>query len=62
MLTISLFQFVANRANSFDLMNMVSIQVGSLIQQRLRELSAQLGVNEQSSIPKKLSANPGKLK
>ncbi|VUZ48333.1 unnamed protein product [Hymenolepis diminuta] len=52
----------ANRGNSFDLMNMVSIQVGSLIQQRLRELSAQLRLNEQPPIPKKLSANPGTSK
>ncbi|KAM3187879.1 hypothetical protein ACTXT7_001376 [Hymenolepis weldensis] len=57
--TDSLSNKEANRANSFDLMNKVSIQVGSLIQQRLQELSAQLGLNEQSSIPKKPSTNPG---
>uniref|UniRef100_A0A158QGW6 Protein kinase C n=1 Tax=Rodentolepis nana TaxID=102285 RepID=A0A158QGW6_RODNA len=51
-----------NRVSSFDLLNKVTVPVGSRIQQRIRELSAHLERKEQSSIPKKPLADSGKSK
>ncbi|KAM7535739.1 hypothetical protein Aperf_G00000102603 [Anoplocephala perfoliata] len=45
--------------NQFDLLNKVSVPVGSLIQQRLHELSLNMASDIQSAIPKSSSAKSG---